>query len=217
MNSAISNINGWEVNRTSNIFSCLPLTEELYKGMSELDDQQIVDSLKSGDEEVFQQIYKDYRDSFAEWATYRFTLDRDDALDIFQEALVALFDNAVKGKLTELKVTLKTYIYAIAKNLIYKKHRSEKRTFHQENPEDSMKEVPMEELELEEDEATLRERKVMEELKNMKEPCQSILKLFYLRSYSMEEMAEELGYKNTATMKTTKMRCLKDLRKKVAE
>lgn len=183
--------------------------------MEQLDDQQIVDKLGNGDESLFRQLYSQYKDDFQEWARNNFSLDVEDALDIFQDALIALYDNAVKGKLTNLTVKLKTYLYAIAKHLIYRRYRQTKNIIYTDNPGNSMNDVPFEELAIEDEGLTERQLEVVRALDTMREPCQSILKLFYYRSYSMEEMAERFGYKNTTTMKMTKMRCMNELRQKV--
>lgn len=46
-----------------------------------------------------------------------------------------------------------------------------------------------------------------------REPCRSLLFAFYVQNKSMEELAEEMNYKNADTVKNVKYKCLQRLRK----
>ena len=43
------------------------------------------------------------------------------------------------------------------------------------------------------------------------DPCRSILQLFYYKRMSMEDITALMGYKNAATTKNLKYKCLKRL------
>jgi RNA polymerase sigma factor (sigma-70 family) len=45
------------------------------------------------------------------------------------------------------------------------------------------------------------------------EPCQTILRDFYIRNKSMNEICEKFGYTNTDNAKTQKYKCLQRLKK----
>jgi RNA polymerase sigma-70 factor (ECF subfamily) len=55
------------------------------------------------------------------------------------------------------------------------------------------------------------ENKVAEMVRELKDPCKSILKYFYYRGFSMDEIAQEMNYKNASTVKAQKVRCIKEL------
>lgn len=55
------------------------------------------------------------------------------------------------------------------------------------------------------------------ELTHTPEPCASIIKLFYYENMSMEEIAEEIGYRNAQTAKAKKSQCMTDLIKRVTD
>ena len=50
-------------------------------------------------------------------------------------------------------------------------------------------------------------------LNKLGEPCQQLLTLFYFNNYTMESIAETMGYKNDKVAKSQKVRCLKELKK----
>jgi RNA polymerase sigma-70 factor (ECF subfamily) len=52
-------------------------------------------------------------------------------------------------------------------------------------------------------------------LDDMKEPCRSILKLFYIDNLSLKEIAVTLDYKSAECVKVQKHRCLKQLKEDV--
>ena len=55
------------------------------------------------------------------------------------------------------------------------------------------------------------------ELIHTPEPCASIIRLFYYEELSMDEIAEEIGYKNATTAKAKKSQCMTDLIKRVTD
>jgi RNA polymerase sigma factor (sigma-70 family) len=54
--------------------------------------------------------------------------------------------------------------------------------------------------------------KIMNEcLQQMGDVCRKVLSLYYFDNYSMQEIAEALGFANADTAKTKKYKCKKDL------
>ena len=65
---------------------------------------------------------------------------------------------------------------------------------------------------LQREEISDRQVQISKMIKSMAEPCGSILKMFYYRGYSMDEIATRMQYKNVNVAKTQKLRCLNKLR-----
>lgn len=81
--------------------------------------------------------------------------------------------------------------------------------------EQIMKDMPDEELPLSDN---LEVQSLLgNELTHTPEPCASIIKLFYYENMSMEEIAEEIGYRNAQTAKAKKSQCMTDLIKRVTD
>lgn len=134
----------------------------------------------------------------------------DDARDIFQEAMVVLYEKAKSGNL-ELSCQIKTYIYSICRRLWLKRLQQLQR-FPADvgGVEDS---VPVEE-DLEQQEQKNMEFHVMEKaMMGLGEPCRSLLDAFYLQKKSMAEIASGFGYTNADNAKTQKYKCLSRLKK----
>ena len=170
----------------------------------------IIDGLKKGDESVFRAIYDSYRKEFLNWAERHYNVDPDVALDIFQESIANVYINAVTGKLTSNVASIKTYLFAIAKNHLRNYHNYEVKfeSIDAIDPEDDafIEMIDENQLNYENKET------VKAVLYNIGHPCKQILEQFYLGGYGLETIAHQLGYSNKNVLKTTKTRCLQYLR-----
>ncbi len=173
----------------------------------------LVERLKKGDEDLFKELYDYYLDDFLRWASQIYALDRDEILDSYQEAISVLYMNAYSGKLQNLNVSLKTYLYAIGKNHIHNKIKKNKNLALHEQIQDDWQEGQdfiSEEIEL--DENVYRLRKVLE---NIGEPCKTIIELTFLQNLTNKSIANYLNYKSPDVLKTKKSRCLKIVKQKM--
>jgi RNA polymerase sigma factor (sigma-70 family) len=134
----------------------------------------------------------------------------DDARDVFQEAMIVLFENA-KSPTFELNCQIKTYVYSVARRLWLKKLQQAKK-FGGEV--ETMAEVVPVEEELEAHEQRNAEFQVMEKaLMNLGEPCKSLLEAYYMQKKSMTDIAGSFGYTNADNAKNQKYKCLLRLKK----
>lgn len=134
----------------------------------------------------------------------------DDALDIFQEAMIVLFEKAKSGSFV-LSCQLQTYLYSICRRLWLKKLQKQDRY----NPgfETIEETVPVED-EMESHEKKNNDFLYMENaLQKIGEPCKSLLEAFYIEKKSMPEIAGMFGYTNSDNAKTQKYKCLVRLKK----
>lgn len=135
----------------------------------------------------------------------------DDAKDIFQEAMVVLFEKARSGSF-ELNCQIRTYLYSVAKRLWLKKLQQTNR-FSTELGDDGMDQVTVEEDLEDHDEKDAEFRMMHQSLANLGEPCKGLLEAFYFRKKTMQEIAESFGYTNSENAKTQKYKCLVRLKK----
>lgn len=81
--------------------------------------------------------------------------------------------------------------------------------------EQAIKDIPEEDLPLSDNMEV--QSLLGNELNHTPEPCASIIKLFYYENLSMDEIAEEIGYKNAQTAKAKKSQCMTDLITRVTD
>ena len=135
----------------------------------------------------------------------------EDAKDIFQEAMVVLYEKARSGSF-ELNCQIRTYLYSVAKRLWLKKLQQANR-FSDELGEDGMANVPVEDDLVEHDEKDAEYEMMHQSVIKLGEPCKSLLEAFYFQKKSMQDIAEGFGYTNAENAKTQKYKCLMRLKK----
>jgi RNA polymerase sigma factor (sigma-70 family) len=134
----------------------------------------------------------------------------DDARDIFQEAIIVLYQKAKSGSF-ELNCQLKTYLYSVCRRLWLKRLQQQQQYLPDMNGLADT--VPVEE-EIEAHSQRNAQFTMMEKaMLHLGEPCRSLLEAFYLQKKNMTEIASHFGYTNADNAKNQKYKCLMRLRK----
>jgi len=162
-------------------------------------DNEILERIQRGEEKVLDYLYKKYFRMMLKLVV-RNNGTEDDARDVYQEALIVFWQKAISGKLV-LTSKISTYLYSICQNQWRKELDRKSRMSHEEK--DS------EELPTHEEEQNY--RIVVGCIKELGDPCKSILMYYYFDGMSMTEIAEKLNFANTDTAKTKKYKCKKRL------
>jgi RNA polymerase sigma factor (sigma-70 family) len=175
-------------------------------------DDKSIQEIRNGNEQLLTGVYRTYRDEFIRWANRHYQCQEEIAKDIYQVSIVIFYENIMSGKLTELKSSVKTYLFAIGKNKILEQHVAQKK---QEKVQENFIYEPIEHIPAEDrEEIFLGLEKALSELG---EPCRTLLELYYYKNYSIDQIAGALGYKGNDSAKTQKYKCLNRLKKILAE
>lgn len=169
---------------------------------------QKIELLKQRDPVTISEIYVDYREGFILFAR-RYKISSAQILDIYQDAIIALCENADKGNLDALKGSLKTYLFSIGKYMIFRELKTqnqqiEYRDYHLES-------FVWEDYSEEEYDKNI--LKLRESYSRLGKKCQEILKLFYYQEKSLDEITHLMSYDNKDVVKSQKSRCLSQLKK----
>ncbi len=172
-------------------------------------EQVLLKGLANNDSKAIDTIYKE---NFA--TIQSFILNNngsyDDARDIFQEAMIALYEKAQSDSFV-LTCQIKTYVYSICRRLWFKRLQQLGRFTRQVDPLDET--VAVEE-DLEIYEKRNAEFAIMDRaLNSLGEPCKGLLEGYYLKKMDMQELAREFGYTNADNAKNQKYKCLMRLKK----
>lgn len=176
-----------------------------------IEDQQLIEQIKKGDEKSVVRVYQLHKNGFIHWAQVNYKIDDASAADAFQDAVVCLYNNIIKGRLENLTSSLKTYLYAIGKNIVRKKLQQ---PIALDKDDlwiiENLKAEPVDHFA-----ASERQQFVARLMDTIGEPCKTILRLFYFKGFTMEAIAKALDYKNENVAKTQKLRCLTHLKSMV--
>ena len=170
----------------------------------------VITSILNNDNKAIESYYHSHRSHFISWAQLNYNISLTDSQDLFQEVMIVLVTKIQNKTITTITGSLKTLIFGIGKQLIrnrlkliYNKGVREEKYYRKKTNE------------LIVDEPDDRCALIMSILDDMKEPCRSILKLFYIDNLSLKEIAVTLNYKSAESVKVQKHRCLKQLNENV--
>lgn len=178
-------------------------------------------------EDIVRDWYMRLRPEFLRRLTAKYPcLTLGDAENLYQDAFMAVQENLVAGRVRE-DTSWRSYILTIGMNMAGKFIRDNGIPDSIDEPANDISDSStsktaraVEELHktMPEGEETLplcRDENALsllgDALTHTPEPCGSIIRLFYYSDLSMDEIAEEIGYKNAATAKAKKSQCMNDL------
>ena len=172
-------------------------------------DKHLLEGLALNDREVIEAIYRDNY-PMVQALILNNSGNSDEARDIFQEAMIVVYEKAVSGSF-ELHCLLKTYIYSVCRRLWLKRLQQLQRYGSLiENVEETI--TVDEDLEVHEKHNA--DFVIMENaMSKIGEPCKSLLDAYYLQKKNMQEIAVDFGYTNADNAKTQKYKCLVRLKK----
>ena len=175
---------------------------------AEQDQIALLEGLARQDKRAIETIYKD---NFGLIQALVLTNNgsADDAKDIFQEAMIVLYQKVQSGHF-ELNCQLKTFVYSICRRLWLKRLMHQNRYSLYENHDAFV----LVDEDMEDHEQKSADFSLMEKaMSSLGEPCKSLLEAFYMQKKGMQEIAASFGYTNADNAKTQKYKCLMRLRK----
>jgi RNA polymerase sigma factor (sigma-70 family) len=157
-------------------------------------------------------LYNGHREAFLNFGK-KYGLSYDDLSDIYQEAFIALRKHALNGKLDTVKSSLKTYLFGIAKFMIFDLLKEKKKT-REYNPSthgihDSIDVIA---TDIGDDGLSHEQVLLQSHFKKLGKKCQEMLTLFYSRGLSIDEIVEHTDYTDGSVVRSQKSRCLKTLK-----
>lgn len=178
---------------------------------TETNEQKLLEGLAQNDRKAIETIYRQHY-NMVQSLILNNSGYPDDARDIFQEAMIVLYEKARSGSF-ELNSQLKTYLYSVCRRLWLKRLNQAQKISISPEVENLEQTVPVEE-ELERHEQRHREFQLMDtSLNSLGEPCKSLLEAYYFGNKSMVEIAGDFGYTNADNAKNQKYKCLMRLKK----
>lgn len=164
--------------------------------------QGALDELRSADNSQIARLYDMYRGDFIAFVRKYLSVTTSDAVDLYQECFVALYDNVRAGRLKYLSVSLKTYLFRIARNKILNQRR---------NLATSVDMLP-ENCAEESSDWQQKQEIAYTLVQQMEEPCNTVLTLYYWEHKSMRHIAKSMNYASEQVAKNRKLACMRKLK-----
>ncbi len=174
-------------------------------------------AFRSGQTQAVEDLYAAHRNDFFLWAGRRFQATRQDFEDAWQEAVTALFEQVVSGKLTSFRTSPKVWLFAVGYRQLLKRNRKTKRILLRDSIDEALlKDV--QEFDFQWDEPALDEWALVGEAMQAISPqCREMLAMRFYQGKKIPDMRAALGHNSENTTSAALSRCLKKLKEKVQE
>lgn len=168
---------------------------------------RLIDKLKQGNQDLLQAIYQQHKSRFIKMMKARFP-ECDILLieDAYSEAVEVLYNNIKQGKIDDIEQSVESYLFAIARNKLYRDSKKSQKYLRLSVDVEEEKEKDIWE----------NERTLMAQcLNQLGERCRQLLKLFYYNHKSLQAIAKEMGFGDSQNASAAKYKCAQKLKKKM--
>lgn len=162
--------------------------------------------LRADDKSALEFVYNSYKKEFLNYAK-QYNIDGNEALDIFQDAVIALYQKFTSQQVHLTNSTVKTYLFGIGKHKIFDTLKLKKNYLKVEKEFEDY-----DEIKLENDSPNYYQKQLSSLIENISESCRELLRLYYYRNLTINEIVEQSHYKDANTVKSHKSRCMKRLK-----
>ena len=169
-----------------------------------------IDQLKQGNREAIKLLYSHYYKACMKWIMKQFEIQEQVFKVSYQNAVIAVYEAALDGKLDKIQSDLKTYVFETCRHHLIKQNSLAKKYLNLAEEVD----VP-ERSYLNEEQITDEALRVGETISQMEEPCKTILKGVFYHKTASETLSKKLGFISEKVLEVQKSRCLNFLRGKV--
>jgi RNA polymerase sigma factor (sigma-70 family) len=168
--------------------------------------------IRNDNQRMITKIYDKHKDTFIAFARKNYAVPSEVAQDLYQDAFLALYRNVKNGRLENLTVPLRTYLFQIGKNKICDYFRSKGTLESFPDLFSNADEGDFDRIYEEEDSAEERKKLVVyNTVSYLESPCKEVLTYYYWDEKSMKEIAELMDYSGPDVAKTQKSKCMKKI------
>lgn len=175
--------------------------------------QDLIADIQANGMQALQTVYEQNRDAFIAFGRKQNAAD-EDVLDVYQDAVIAFFENVIEGKITALQSSVKTYLFGIGRYMLIHKFKKSLRAVPTDTADLQLEKLAENYL-LETENLTHQKGVLATALEQLPGRCQQLLLLFYYRRFSIEAIMHEMNYGSENVVKANKSRCMKQLKKMV--
>ena len=178
------------------------------------------------DNKVLEQFIIAQKEKAIAFLQGKFSLPSADCEDIFQEAIITLYNNIKNEKLENLTSSISTYFMGICRNKAYEFMRGKGKiiTTPYEITSGSQRSFLDEQVEkillLESESESLQKKKealIRNIVRDLPSPCDELLWGYYRDGFSMKILADRFNYASENAVKVTKHRCCEKFRNRYNE
>lgn len=171
--------------------------------------QRLIDDVNSGNSEVLTQVYLKYRHDFIGFIRKGHTFGKEQIEDAFIDAILILRLNILNNRVSVQNSSVKTYLFAIGRNLLMEEYRRESRLILLDNEivEESGNDSEIEGINFQEI------KRMREAFEQLSPGCQKMLTHLYFHGWSYQDIQEEYNHKSVEGLRVQRVKCIKQLKR----
>lgn len=184
------------------------------------DDDSIIDGIKNFDEKACTSLHNKHKDYCIRFMKTRYD-DYETVKDIFHDALIVFIENVRLKNLKLEKTSIQTYLNSVCYNQIKVRYNIKNKPYLPGDDNEIYNNYKADitdwitELDNIENERLLIIQEELEKLKENGPQCFELLKNFYFKKKTMEQIAEIMNYTNADNAKSQNYKCKERLKKQV--
>ena len=156
-------------------------------------------------------LYEEQREAFLQSANSVSTLEGDEIIDVYQDAIVVLYNRLKKGHLELIKDPLRSMLFGIGEKLILKRTTQNTALKTTEAINDPW--IQSDDLSLYEKIASDHQKSMITTgMDSLENECRRIIYLYYYHQFSLERIKQEMESSNVEDVIDQKNQCLNNLR-----
>ncbi|MDR0832746.1 MAG: sigma-70 family RNA polymerase sigma factor [Candidatus Symbiothrix sp.] len=168
----------------------------------------------------FENLYRTYRRQFTAYAHHRYGIEMEVATDIFQESIVAFYEKIHLGHLTAKDFTapMRTYLFAIGKNLIFNYLRQQRKKEVKPEHEDFFEQITSDVFANPSHAEEIFPQSISNEaVKRLDDLCYRVLIAHYVQHLDMATIAREMGFSSAKRASYRHIICMERLKKNMLD
>lgn len=179
-----------------------------------MSEKDLILLLKKSDKQTLKIIYVKNRTPFINFAR-KFNVSENDIVDAYQDAIIVLTEKAFRGEINNLNCSIRTFLFGIGKYILFEKVRKNKKIvfdFPLEKEDYNYREISNSFIG---EEPNSLDILLQKGFSSLGKKCKEVLRLFYYRGLTIDEISDRLNYKDKNVVKSQKSRCIKQLKEKI--
>jgi RNA polymerase sigma factor (sigma-70 family) len=170
---------------------------------------EAIETLVAGKTKAVQPVEKLYEQTFPAVAGFVRTMggNRDDAKDIFHDALVVYYEMAPDNN---IRTSAEAYIVGIAKHLWIRK-------YHRSRHDVGLSELEHRIAVPDDYYPSVNQKRLLRYVETAGKNCMNLLRAFYYQKLPMKELVKTLGYSNEHSASAQKYKCLEKIRDSIKD
>lgn len=183
-------------------------------------DDSIIEGIKTFDEEASTSLYNKHKDYCIRFMKSKFE-DDEEIKDIFQDAIIVFIENVRNKNLKLKKTSIQTYLNSVCFNQLKIRFNAKNKPILSGGDEEIYNNYKsditdwLSEMDSEKNERLAIIQEELEVLKLSGPQCYELLKNYYFKKKTMEQIAKTMNYTNAETAKSQNYKCKERLKKMV--